>query len=135
MRMVSAQISAIRAANSSRPGYGARSAPISTRRDSDRSVAAGAMLHLDDSRGAEPHEVLRGIDEANADGKALRDDHPIERALDIGDGARNVDAVGVEHAGAETLDDAFDRHRTVDHRIDCRAVTYSYGVQIGLSEI
>src|ERR1700723_3816381 len=79
--------------------------------------------------------MLRGIDKVDADGKALRDDHPVERAPDIRDGTRNVDAVGVEHAGTEALHDAFDRRTAVNHRIDGGAVTDGYGVQIGLAEI
>src|SRR5580698_7007918 len=101
--MVSAQISASRPANSSRPGYGARSAPISAGRNPDRSVAGGAMFHFDDSRCAEPQEMLRGIDNVNPDGKALRNDHPVERAPHVRDGTRKIDAVGVEHPGTEPL--------------------------------
>ena len=93
------------------------------------------MLHLDDGAGAQPHELLRRLLKANANGKALGDPHPIERALDVGDRARQVDAVGVEHAGADALDDAFDRARTVDHRVDGRAIADRDGLEIGLAEV
>src|SRR5271155_771460 len=128
-------MSASLVANSSRPGNGASGAPTPSNADARPSATGGAMLHLDNGAGAEPHHLLRRCFQANAHGKALSDPHPIERALDIRDRARQVDAISIEHAGADPLNDAFDRVRTVDHRVDGGTVADRDDLEVGLAEV
>src|SRR5271168_1122959 len=111
-------MSASLVANSSRPGNGASSAPIPSNADARPSATGGAMLHLANGAGAEPHHLLRRCFQANAHGKALCAPHLIQRARYISDPSRQLDATIIEHARADPPNDACERERTFDHRVD-----------------
>src|ERR1700761_5632313 len=128
-------MSASLAANSSRPGNGARKAAAISRAQGRGSLAGGAMFHLDNGCGAQPHEPLRWVFKANTNRKALGHLHPVERALDIGDRAGKVDTIGVEHAGTDALNHTLDRLIAVDHRKDRRAIANRDGIEVRLAEV
>ena len=69
---------------------------------------------LDDRTAAEPHQLWPWIFQEDTDRKALRHPHPIERALDIRNRARNTDAILIRHALADILHHPIDRHVAVD---------------------
>src|SRR5580698_11577419 len=134
MSTVKADISAKRAANSSRPGRGARSRTNSLM-DMDPLAASAAMLDLDHRAGSEPHQFRRRIFQANTNRETLCNPHPIEGTLDIRNRARNVDAVLVRHTPTDALYNTFDRHVTIDHGKHCRAVADLDGPEVGLPEV
>src|SRR5262245_24950559 len=128
-------MAASRSANSKRPGYGTRSCHIARNVVPRDSLATVTTLHLDDRARAESHEILWRMLEFDAHGKALRDAHPIERPLDVRNGARQVDPIGIEYAPTDFLDDTLDRARAIDHRIDRRTVAGFDRMQIGFPKV
>src|SRR5262245_13697428 len=133
--VVSAQMSASRAANASRPGRGPSSRPSCAKLPARASAAGGAMLDLDDGAGAQAHQLLRGTLEAHAHRKALRNPHPVHRSLDIRDGARQIDPLLIEDAPADALHPSFDRTMSIDHRVGRGAVADGDLADLGLAEI
>ena len=73
------------------------------------------MLHLDDRAGAEPHELGLRLLDLYFHWKPLRYAYPVERSLDVRQGARKVHTVGVKDARSNALDDSLERLPPVDH--------------------
>src|SRR5271157_6477152 len=121
-------MSASLTAKSNRPGKGASRAPRLERNGARPLSACLAIFHLDDGGGSQPHELLRRLLETNAHRETLSDPDPVQGPLDIGHRARKIDAVGVEHAVPDALDNAPDRLGSVDHRVGGDAVADVDGV-------
>src|SRR5215470_15294695 len=128
-------MSANRVANSSRSGFGASNRSQFVRRTACRSTALTAMVDLDYGTGSQAHHPWWRTLQANTDWEALRDTHPIERALHVGNRARKVDSILVHHSPADAVNDSADGLAAIDHRIDGDAVTVVHRGEIRLAEI
>src|SRR5262245_35044326 len=97
---VIAQPTALRAQAAVLPGLGASSSRSHTASSRERDfVSVVAMLHANRHCRADPDQLRRRIFEPHPHGKALGDDHPVDRATDDGQ-SRSILVLGL-HAGAE----------------------------------
>src|SRR5262249_30739351 len=135
-KALTAQISASRKASSIRSREGVRSSVGSwLRMPRGRSPTPGATADLNDGAGAEARELLRRARKPHPHRETLRHAHPVQRFLNIGNRAGQIDMLDVEHARSDAIDHAPDRLRAVDHRIDGRAVADMDLLQLRLAEI
>src|SRR6266567_7674574 len=105
---VNAQLTAMRATAAPLPGLGAsssRSQAIGSAHSDVVSVAT--MLHSNRNGRADPRQLRRRIVKPYPHGKALGDDHPVDRAGDNGQSGP-TSILGL-HASAQAFDVAADR--------------------------
>src|SRR5476651_41 len=81
------------------------------------------MPDLDYCTRTDSHQPRRRLVETHTYGKALGDPHPVHGLLDDRQSARQIDAIRVGHARADTDHFAVHRLAPVDHGIDGRTVT------------
>ena len=93
------------------------------------------MLDLDHCARTQLHEVFRRIFEPDTHREALRNPHPIHRPFHVRHRTWEIDALLIQNAPPDAIDDAFDWLATVDHRKDSRAIPDRNGLQIGFSKV
>src|SRR5579859_6934682 len=93
------------------------------------------MLDLYYRACSEPHQLLWRVHESDPHGKALCDVYPIQRSLDVWNGARQIDALLVQYTPPDPLDGALDCQPSIDHGVGGYAIADRNGTQLRLPKV